>query len=124
FLENTCTELDHEKPTLSDEVWDIFMNYNWPGNIRELRNVSRRACLLTGKSGIIGKGVIPEQITTKDNINPQAIGVEVENFADLDLKSASMLAESKHIMETLDKVHYNKTLAAKMLNIDRKTLYS
>jgi two-component system response regulator HydG len=124
FLEKTCVELDHEKPTVSDEVWEVFMNYNWPGNIRELRNVIRRACLLTGKSGVIKKEVIPEQIISKGNPIPQEVGVEVENLADLDLKSASMLAESKHIMETLDKVHYNKTLAAKMLNIDRKTLYS
>lgn len=125
FLEKTCIELDNEIPTLTEEVRTYFLKYDWPGNIRELRNVIRRACLLTGKNGVIKKEVLPEQIVSASKAEFKHIGgMDSENTADMDLKSASMLAESKHIMETLDKVHYNKTLAAKMLNIDRKTLYS
>ena len=84
----------------------------------------RRACLLTGKAGTISKGVLPEKIITAAKLNEHDLIKNEEGSPDMDLKSASMLAESKHILETLDKVHYNKTLAAKMLNIDRKTLYS
>ncbi len=124
FLEKTCTELEIEIPVVSDEVRGYFMRYDWPGNIRELRNVIRRACLLTGKNGVIKKEVLPDQIVTTGKVAPKEVGLEAPAGGDLDLKSASMLAESKHILETLDKVHYNKTLAAKMLNIDRKTLYS
>ncbi|MEX2592301.1 MAG: sigma-54 dependent transcriptional regulator [Anditalea sp.] len=124
FLDKTCIELDNPRPTISDEVWECFKEYSWPGNIREVKNLIRRACLLTGKSGIIGKEVLPEHITSLGKLDLGEVGIEGEYLADLDLKSASMLAESKHILETLDKVHYNKTLAAKMLNIDRKTLYS
>ena len=124
FLEKTCSELEIEIPAVSDEVRGHLMRYDWPGNIRELRNVIRRACLLTGKNGVIKKEVLPEQIVTAGKAAPKEAGLEMPATGDLDLKSASMLAESKHILETLDKVHYNKTLAAKMLNIDRKTLYS
>ena len=124
FLEKTCNELEIEIPEVSEEVKGYLMRYDWPGNIRELRNVIRRACLLTGKNGLIKKEVLPEQIVTAGKTAPKDIGIEMPATGDLDLKSASMLAESKHILETLDKVHYNKTLAAKMLNIDRKTLYS
>lgn len=124
FLNKTSNELGNPMLTISDEVWECFKAYNWPGNIREVRNVIRRACLLSGKSGTITKEVLPEQILAANKMQNQEVGLEVENSTDLDLKSASMLAESKHILETLDKVHYNKTLAAKMLNIDRKTLYS
>ncbi len=124
FLEKTSRELENEKPTLSEEVMRCLMEYDWPGNIRELRNVIRRACLLSGSKSTIGKEVLPEHILSSGKTNLQEKGIEALPSADLDLKSASMLAESKHILETLDKVHYNKTLAAKMLNIDRKTLYS
>lgn len=124
FLEKTCNELENELPALAEDVREYFMEYDWPGNIRELRNVIRRACLLTGKNGTITKEVLPEQIVSVSKPALNETNVETGATSDLDLKSASMLAESKHIMETLDKVHYNKTLAAKMLNIDRKTLYS
>src|SRR5690554_3541797 len=124
FLEKTCRELENEKPALSEEVRGYLMRYDWPGNIRELRNVIRRACLLTGKNGVIEKEVLPDQIASAGKAAPKEVSIDLPNTADLDLKSASMLAESKHILETLDKVHYNKTLAAKLLNIDRKTLYS
>jgi len=124
FLEKTCNELEIEIPAVSEEVRSYLMRYDWPGNIRELRNVIRRACLLTGKNGVIKKEVLPDQIVTVEKATPKDVGMEMPVTGDLDLKSASMLAESKHILETLDKVHYNKTLAAKMLNIDRKTLYS
>lgn len=124
FLNKTCEELGNDMPTISDEVWECFKGYSWPGNIREVRNVIRRACLLTGNNGTIDKEVLPEQITSVIRPAPPHVYPDLENPSDLDLKSASMLAESKHILETLDKVHYNKTLAAKLLNIDRKTLYS
>lgn len=124
FLKKTCEELGNEIPVVSDEVWVCFNAYDWPGNIREVRNVIRRACLLTGKNGTIEKEVLPEQISSVNRTAHYQAYPSLENSNDMDLKSASMLAESKHILETLDKVHYNKTLAAKMLNIDRKTLYS
>lgn len=124
FLEKTCNELEIEIPAVSEEVRGYLMRYDWPGNIRELRNVIRRACLLTGKNGVIKKEVLPDQIASAGKAAPKEVSIDMPNTADLDLKSASMLAESKHILETLDKVHYNKTLAAKLLNIDRKTLYS
>src|SRR5690554_4919048 len=124
FLEKTCNELEIEIPAVSEEVRGYLMRYDWPGNIRELRNVIRRACLLTGKNGVIKKEGLPDQIASAGKAAPKEVSIDLPNTADLDLKSASMLAESKHILETLDKVHYNKTLAAKLLNIDRKTLYS
>lgn len=124
FIEKTCNELGNPKAELSEEAWECLKSYNWPGNIREVKNVIRRACLLTGKAGTITKGVLPEKIVTSSKLNEHELIKKEEGVSDMDLKSASMLAESKHILETLDKVHYNKTLAAKMLNIDRKTLYS
>ena len=128
FLDKTSQELQKNKPQLSEEVYEYFKKYNWPGNIRELRNLIRRACLLTNGEGIIRKESLPKHFMQA----VQDLGSSVESFlehteedgVEQDLKSTAKIAESKRIMEVLKEVHYNKTKAAEILNINRKTLYS
>jgi two-component system, NtrC family, response regulator HydG len=128
FLDKTSEELQKDKPVISDEVYDYFNRYTWPGNIRELRNVIRRACLLTNGEGVIRKESLPRHFMQ----SVQELGSSVESFLESaedesmeqDLKSTAKIAESKRIMEVLKEVHYNKTKAAEILNINRKTLYS
>ncbi|WP_162343585.1 sigma-54-dependent transcriptional regulator [Cyclobacterium salsum] len=132
FLVDTSEELGIEKPQLSDEVKDIFHNYEWPGNIRELKNVIRRACLFIEKDHFIYKDALPHGLLATVITNKLNGGSEVntemqsENreSADPDLKSAARRAELTRIMEVLQKVDFNKTKAAEILNIHRKTLYS
>src|SRR5690606_9282323 len=77
FLEKTCNELENELPALTDEVREYFQVYDWPGNIRELRNVIRRACLLTGKNGTITKEVLPEQIISAGKTPQKEVNIEL-----------------------------------------------
>ena len=135
FLNQTCEELKVEQPKLSEEVKDIFYNYDWPGNIRELKNVIRRACLFVENDNYIYKSALPHALLktiapsapsqlnghSKANTGMQVVPQEME---DHDLKSAARQAESTRIMEVLQKVNFNKTKAAEILNIHRKTLYS
>ncbi len=135
FLDQTCDELKVEQPMLSEEVKDIFYNYDWPGNIRELKNVIRRACLFVENDNLIYKSALPHALlkniapSTSSQLNGHSkadTGMQVipQEPEDNDLKSAARQAESTRIMEVLQKVNFNKTKAAEILNIHRKTLYS
>src|SRR5690554_474148 len=125
FLEKTSEELDKEIPSISPEAWECLQAHPWPGNIRELKNVIRRACLLTAAGKEIGKQALPEQLALRDvdkQLNSPILA-QVEEVKNMDLKSMAQHAEAKHIIEVLNNVNFNKTKAAKLLNIDRKTLY-
>lgn len=132
FLKQTSEELGIVQPQLSEEVRDIFYNYEWPGNIRELKNIIRRSCLFIEKDNFIYKDALPHGllatvVTSKLN-NKLEVKTELQSVnresVDPDLKSAARRAELTRIMEVLQKVNFNKTKAAEILNIHRKTLYS
>lgn len=126
FLEKSAYELQKEVPEISQEAWDYMQAYHWPGNIRELKNVIRRACLLTVSGKEITKTSLPENLVAAcDEKWQQSKSFSLPGQEDrgLDLKAMAQNAEAKHIMEVLNNVNFNKTKAAKLLNIDRKTLY-
>lgn len=131
FLKKTSEELNKEIVGFDNEVVDLFMNYNWPGNLREFRNVVRRAALLT-QSGKINSNALPWEIIGGVQSSPINYGnhTTVSTPAHsviaepADLKAASLNAEYETIMNVLKEVKYNKSKAAEKLNIDRKTLYN
>jgi two-component system, NtrC family, response regulator HydG len=133
FLEQTSKELNNPKPTISEEVELCFKNYSWPGNLRELKNVIRGACLFLGEENCIQKDSLPDRILYAiDRERESAVAEEqsdtlipaTENIESTDLKAVALKAEYKRIIEVMNKVHFNKTKAAEILNIHRKTLYS
>lgn len=128
FLQLANQELNKNITGFSEEVIDCFLTYNWPGNVRELKNVVRRATLLTETDEIQVKA-LPLEISTYAK-SPSFEFVE-NNSADnsektkpRDLKNAALEAEYETILNVLREVNFNKTKAAKILNIDRKTLYN
>jgi len=131
FLKNTSQELNKEFAGFDNEVIDLFMNYDWPGNLREFRNVVRRAALLT-PSGKINSNALPWEIIGGVQSNPLSNGGHTTAAVPehtvvaepTDLKAASLNAEYETIMNVLKEVKYNKSKAAEKLNIDRKTLYN
>ena len=129
FLDKTNSELNKNIEGYEDDVMEMFVNYNWPGNLREFRNVVRRAVLLT-PSGKINSKVLPWEITnarmnTKSH-EPAPVSGKGENgfTKEVDLKDAAAKAEYDAIMNVLKEVNFNKTKAAEILKIDRKTLYN
>jgi two-component system response regulator HydG len=130
FLKKVSEELNKDLDGFDDEVIQLFLNYSWPGNLREFRNVIRRAGLLT-TAGKINSNVLPWEIIGGIQLPSANSGVEthvVEKPAALHesvgLKGASLQAEYDTIMNVLKEVKYNKSKAAEKLNIDRKTLYN
>lgn len=124
FLKKACAELNRTIKGFSPEVEQVFMNYAWPGNLREMNNVIKRATLLT-QTEIIEPGAIPQELIYSEKFN---FPTDHESIApkseEINLKTAAIDAEYQLIYETLKKVNYNKTKAAKLLNVDRKTLYN
>ena len=127
FLKKACEELGKEIEGFEDEVLHLFINYNWPGNLREFRNVIRRAALLTA-TRLINTSVLPQEIIQPAQVSFAERTPET-GIASLapkvpDLKEAASQAEYETILKVLKQVNYNKTKAAEILKIDRKTLYN
>ncbi len=126
FLDKTNKELGKNVEGYEDDVLEMFLNYSWPGNLREFRNVVRRAVLLT-PTGKISAKVLPWEIANSyvyEYSAENSKGDYVVVPKDLDLKDAAAKAEYDTIMNVLKDVNFNKTKAAEILKIDRKTLYN
>ena len=131
FLNVANQELDRKVTSFSPEVIECFMNYRWQGNIRELKNVVRRATLLSEGSEVTMK-TLPLEISNfkVTSYEPVSNGLysaptaEVKEAPKHDLKNAALGAEHETILKVLREVNFNKTKAAEILNIDRKTLYN
>lgn len=128
FLEKVCVELNRHLEGFDEEVEQLFLNYGWPGNLREFRNVIRRAALLS-PSGKITANVLPWEIIGNPGHVPEPSSNGHANTSEgvkipADLKDAASHAEYETIMNVLKQVKFNKTKAAEVLKIDRKTLYN
>jgi len=132
FLEKTNQETGKQLEGFEDDVMHAFLNYTWPGNLREFRNVVRRAVLLT-TSGKITAATLPWEIknalagNTGAEVNQGAISQTATTSSPVkerDLKNAAAKAEYDTIMNLLKEVNFNKKRAAEILKIDRKTLYN
>lgn len=126
FLEQTCEELNRKVPIFSVEVSECLLGYSWPGNVRELKNVIRRAALLS-EGNVVQLKALPLEISTFSKGTDLENTLEakiVKNSNKYDLKNAALEAEYETILQVLKEVNFNKTKAAKILNIDRKTLYN
>ncbi|MET7256674.1 sigma-54-dependent transcriptional regulator [Dyadobacter fermentans] len=137
FLETTNVELGKNVKGFSEEVKNDFLNYSWPGNLRELKNVIKRATLLSDGE-LIEEKALPFEIVNYKRLKDlddepapaasSAASLLLDN-ADGDdtkpsLKTVANEAEYDMIMQVLRDVNFNKSKAARLLNIDRKTLYN
>lgn len=127
FLEEANNELFKQSKGFSEDVIEIFKSYPWPGNLRELKNVIKRAALLADGQYIESK-TLPVEISNhhKFSFGDEENGNGIKNHdpSKPNLKNAALEAEYETIMTVLRQVNFNKTKAAQILNIDRKTLYN
>lgn len=113
FIHKSNQEFTKDVTKVSAEVERILNAYSFPGNIRELKNIIRRAVLLA-KGSSIEIDALPQEI-----LEPKR---EVSNT--IDLKFLQEQQEKQSILKALKQTGNNKSEAARLLNIDRKTLYN
>ena len=150
FLEKTNTELNKHVQGFSPDAQSAFMEYPWPGNLREMRNVIKRATLMSESEWIEARS-LPFELLNYDKLLKLDNAFEPANFVPeppqysqpiqvnvnhqpvtafpiatdgVNLKVASSEAEYEVIINALRKVNFNKSKAAELLGIDRKTLYN
>lgn len=111
FLEKANQQLNKDIIGFSPEVVTIFQNYNWPGNLRELQNCVKRATLLS-QGDFIESEVLPAEFFQ--------IQKQQSNNGNFSLSEN----EKEAIIHALSKAQNNKSEAAKLLKITRKTLYN
>lgn len=123
FLSLFRKQLDRNIHRISDQAMDILARYSWPGNVRELRHVIERACVLC-EGPTISVDHFPEEIrnshlnppATRETLQSPAVPVTVPPLS-------PYISEEEEIIDILKRARGNKSKAARMLNIDRSTLY-
>ncbi|HYQ59051.1 MAG TPA: sigma-54 dependent transcriptional regulator, partial [Draconibacterium sp.] len=124
FIRKANQTFNKQVQGIDDDVKKLFENYNWWGNIRELQNIINRSVLLC-KADYIKPEVLPDEIRLNNLfVNSKNKQSALSGTQNIDLKELSHITEKEMINEALAKTNFNKTKAAKLLNIDRKTLYN
>lgn len=111
FVDKYSRENNKKAASITGEAMEILLNYPWPGNIRELRNVIERAVVLAG-SDKIGVAELPDRLKTARS------GKEVQT-----LKAKLEYYEEKVIKDALQAHGWNKEEVAGELDVDLATLY-
>lgn len=115
FFEKSKVDLKKKVLKIEKEVMDFLINYDYPGNVRELKNIVERLVVLS-ENGIIKEIDLPEY---KDN------HTRIEETQEIKpLKEIRKEAEAKYIEKVLEKCGYNITEAARKLDISRRQLFN
>ncbi len=100
------------RPVVTKEALERLMTYDWPGNVRQLENLVARALALNA-TGVVGPGDFPAPIGDRPT-KPQGLTGDSPTLAELSRRYAATV---------LQQVGGNKSEAARLLGVDRKTLY-
>jgi two-component system response regulator HydG len=109
FLDQANRELDKHLIGFDEKASKALLEYQWPGNLRQMKNIIRRATLLAQDRFI----TLNELSELQNQVTPSA-GMPLRNEE----------TEKQQIIEALKQTGYNKSRAAQLLGIDRKTLYN
>ncbi|MCB2184228.1 MAG: sigma 54-interacting transcriptional regulator [Desulfobulbaceae bacterium] len=120
FIERFSKRLDKSIHGISDQALGQLIKYRWPGNVRELEHVVERACVLC--SGMtITQSNLPLEIQDQENVPSQPeSNSPYSHQAELESGNEN---EEERIINTLKLTYGNKAQAARILGIDRSTLY-
>jgi transcriptional regulator with PAS, ATPase and Fis domain len=114
FISMFAKQYERSPKQFSEESMEALMAFDWPGNVRELRNIVERMML-----------VCPDELITMKYL-PEKFGHSSSTSNSVMVPIGISLAEAEKILvqRTLDSVNHNKSVAARILGVSRKTLYS
>ncbi|MCG2676948.1 sigma-54 dependent transcriptional regulator, partial [bacterium] len=119
FLAEFNKELKKEVRKISEEAMGLLINYRWPGNVRELENTIKSAILLAEET--ILPQHLPQKIqAVRDEVNLSELKGSLKEVS----RKATQRIEKELITRVLREVHWNKSKASQLLNVDYKTLYN
>lgn len=111
FLDQANKELNKQIAGFDSKAVAAIQEFHWPGNLRQMKNIIRRATLLT-TGDFITLTELGDELSEPSTSTTPNIALRNEEI------------EKEHILEALRQTGNNKSKAAKLLNIDRKTLYN
>ncbi|MEJ2657965.1 MAG: sigma-54 dependent transcriptional regulator [Desulfobacterales bacterium] len=111
FIEKYSRPFEKKIKGMSSDALDILMQYNFPGNVRELENIIQRSVALAERD-VIRIDDLPQDLQE----------LEFDTFEGEGLQALEEV-EKQHIAKVLDKTGYNKNLSSKILNLPRTTLW-
>jgi DNA-binding NtrC family response regulator len=115
FLHKFAPQTKREIDSIDHEALAALMNYRWPGNVRELEHTIERAVLL-GKETSIGLKDLPLQSQVSDGSSVPLAAAVANGYTLRDL-------EREYILRVIESTYGNKAEAARILGVDRTTLY-
>jgi two-component system, NtrC family, response regulator len=110
FLKRFSYATNNRIKSMSEEFIEHLQNHDWKGNVRELKNIIERACILEASNQLTADS-LPLELQTGSPLTP--------NYKSFDLA----MAERLHIQKVLSHTRGNKAEAARLLNIGLTTLY-
>ncbi|HET97844.1 MAG TPA: response regulator [Desulfurivibrio alkaliphilus] len=124
FMERFSKQLNKSITAISDQALQLLMAYRWPGNVRELEHVIERACVLCAGSTITSAELSVE-VLGDSGVPPMAEGGESVSAPTLTERAGGVEGEGEEerIVRVLRQTDGNKAKTARLLGIDRSTLY-
>ncbi len=117
FLTKQANKLGRKRPSISDRTRNRFMEYSWPGNIRELKNVVKKLVALGDEHRVVEE-LNFEMPAARTAVNDASSGHSLKTAA----RAASREAERGLILEALNRTRWNRKRAAQELQISYKSL--
>jgi DNA-binding NtrC family response regulator len=112
FLDDACKRAGQQKP-LSTEALDALLRHPWPGNVRELRNTIERL-VVSSRGPMIQAFDLPDSLAVAPSAGRDHPFADLPTLDDL---------ERRYLLHVLDAANGNRTRAAEILGVDRRTLY-
>ncbi len=117
FLDNYCKKINKKINGITDEAMKYLINYDWPGNIRQLENEIERAVTLADDDSFIKSSDLTDEI-----FKFQEIAETISLLEKQSLKGAVEKLEKQMILKILDETNWNQTKTAQKLELSRQGL--